>query len=158
MDEQSVSFGMRDAIRIDRAVNAVEQSITGRPTPRKQRLAITGGSGAPRIRFTILSTAFSEVLGQVGCDFVNARVNYISCDANGVEVGDEVRIFDPEYCHFGLPIDLLVGLCGTATMMDAAEFVRTRLYMPDCLYVLDGQDCLWMIDTLCCSEEEEILT
>jgi hypothetical protein len=85
-------------------------------------------------------------------------VNYISCKSTGVSVGDEIRIFDPEYCHFNLPIELLVGLCGTATQMDSAEFIASRYYMPDCLYVLDGQSCIWMIDTLCCAEEEEVAT
>lgn len=120
-----------------------------------------GGGGAARVRFTILSTAFSEVLGAIGCDFVTARVNYISCNSTDVAVGDEIRIFDPEYCHFNLPIELLVGLCGTATSMDAAEFIASRdaaYSLPECLYALDGQSCIWMIDTLCCAEEEEVAT
>lgn len=117
-----------------------------------------GGGGHSRVRFTILSTAFSEVLGAIGCDFVNARVNHISCKSTGVSVGDEIRIFDPELCHWNLPIELLVGLCGTATSMDAAEFIASRYYMPDCLYALDGQSCIWMVDTLCCAEEEQVAT
>ncbi len=116
-----------------------------------------GGVGHVRIRFTIESTSFAVGLGQTGCDFVNATVTYISCAGSGVAVGDEVHIFDPEYCHFNLPIEILVGLCGTATQMDSAAFLsRTSYGLADCTYELAGASCMWMIDTLCCAEEELI--
>jgi hypothetical protein len=115
-----------------------------------------GGSGSQRIRFTIQSTSFAIGLGALGCDFVLATVTHVSCNGTGVSVGDEVHIYDPEYCHFNLPIELLVGLCGTATLMDATAFQDGLYANADCLYELSGLSCIFMIDTLCCSEEETI--
>ena len=116
----------------------------------------SGGSGAPRIRFTILSTAFTVGEGALGCDHVIGLVNHVSCTGAGVSVGDEVKIYDPEYCHFNLPIELLVGLSGTATLMDSASYQEGLDYVVDCLAEIRADGCIWMIDTLCCSEEEYI--
>lgn len=125
-----------------------------------QYWAIPGGagsSGTPRIRFTILATSFSTGLGVLGCDYVTARVEHVSCGYTGVSVGDEVQIYDPEYCHFNLPIDLLVGLSGTATLMDSEYFQYGLSDVVDCLYeLLAMNSCIWMIDTLCCAEEETL--
>jgi len=115
-----------------------------------------GTGGAPRIRFTILSTAFTVGLGALGCDHVVARVDHVSCGGTGVAVGDEVNVYDPEYCHFNLPIELLVGLSGTATWMKSENYQPDLDYVLDCVYDLQVTGCMWMIDTLCCSEEEII--
>ena len=125
---------------------------------RQQRVVVTGGGGsaAPRVRFVIQSTVFSIGMGAIGCDFVNALVTHVSCGGAGVAVGDEIQIYDPEYCHFNLPIELLVGLCGTATLNDAAAYIDGLDGFEDCLTQLLGTRCMWMIDTLCCSEEETI--
>jgi hypothetical protein len=114
------------------------------------------GGGAPRIRFTILSTDFTVGNGALGCDHVVAVVTHVSCSGAGVEVDDEVRIYDPEYCHFNLPIELLIGLSGTATKMDASNYQPGLDYVLDCLYEIRTDGCIWMIDTLCCAEEEYI--
>jgi hypothetical protein len=116
----------------------------------------TGGGGAPRIRFTILSAAFTVGFGALGCDHVVVQVNHISCGGTGVSVGDEVNVYDPEYCHFNLPIELLVGLNGTATLMKSENYQTDVSYVVDCVEELRNGGCMWMIDTLCCSEEEII--
>jgi hypothetical protein len=116
----------------------------------------SGGSGAPRIRFTILSTAFTIGFGALGCDHVIVRVDHISCGGMGVQVGDEVKVYDPEYCHFNLPIELLIGLSGTATWMKSENYQPDLGYITDCVSELQTTGCMWMIDTLCCSEEEII--
>lgn len=117
----------------------------------------TGGTGgAPRIRFTILSTAFTVGFGALGCDHVVVRVDHISCGGTGVEIGDEVNVYDPEYCHFNLPIELLIGLSGTATWMKSENYQSDVGYVVDCVTDLQNAGCMWMIDTLCCSEEEII--
>ncbi len=115
-----------------------------------------GTSGAPTIRFTILSTAFTVGLGALGCDHVIVRVNHISCGGTGVAVGDEQEVYDPEYCHFNLPIELLVGLSGTATLMKSENYQEGLEYPLECVAELRAGKCMWMIDTLCCSEEEVI--
>jgi hypothetical protein len=115
-----------------------------------------GGSQTPRIRFTIVSTNFSVGLGALGCDLVVGLVNHVSCGYTGVRVGDEVNIYDPEYCHFNLPMELLVGLNGTATMMDSDYYQEGLESVLPCVRELVDAGCMWMIDTLCCSEEEMI--
>lgn len=115
-----------------------------------------GGSQTPRIRFTIVSANFSIGLGALGCDLVVGIVNHVSCGYTGVRVGDEVNIYDPEYCHFNLPIELLVGMNGTATMMDSDYYQEGLENVLPCVRELVDAGCMWMIDTLCCSEEEMI--
>lgn len=110
----------------------------------------------PRIRFTILSTSFSIGLGAIGCDSVVGLVNHVSCGGAGVNVGDEVNIYDPEYCYFNLPISLLVGLNGTATLMESDSYMAGMDSFADCLEGIRSSGCIWMIDTLCCAEEETL--
>lgn len=117
---------------------------------------MTVAKSAARIRFTILSASFSVGLGALGCDHVVAIVNHISCGGTGVNVGDEVLVYDPEYCHFNLPIPLLVGLSGQATMMSSANYQPGLEYLLDCVAETQAAGCIWMIDNLCCSEEEII--
>jgi hypothetical protein len=71
-------------------------------------------------------------------------------------VGDEVNVYDPEYCHFNLPIELLIGLSGTATRYKSENYQPDLDYVLDCLTDLRTAGCMWMIDTLCCAEEEII--
>jgi hypothetical protein len=110
----------------------------------------------PRIRFQILSCSFSIGLGVQGCDHVTAIVTHVSCGGAGVSVGDEVDVYDPEYCHFNLPVELLVGLSGTATYMDASNYLAGQEYIVDCVPDVQALGCIWMIDTLCCAEEETL--
>jgi len=120
------------------------------------RFSSVGGGGAPKIRFTILSTSFTVGLGALGCDHVVVRVDHVSCSGTGVAVGDEVNVYDPEYCHFNLPIELLIGLSGTATRYKSENYQPDLEYLLDCVAEVQTAGCMWMIDTLCCSEEEII--
>lgn len=116
----------------------------------------TGGSGAATIKFEVLS--YSSALGQGanGCDYVDAEVKYISCDYSGVAVGDTVRVWDPDYCYFNLPITLLDGLKGTAQLMDNAFEVYDVNDLVDCEYeVFVAGACRWMVTSVCCAEEYE---
>lgn len=113
-------------------------------------------SGAPRIRFQILSASFSIGLGVQGCDHVTAIVTHVSCGGAGVSVGDEVDIYDPEYCHFNLPVELLVGLSGSADYMDASSYLAGQEYLVDCVPEVQALGCIWMVDKLCCAEEETL--
>lgn len=115
-----------------------------------------GTSGPTKIRFTILSTSFTVGLGALGCDHVIALVNHVSCGANDVAVGDEVEVYDPEYCHFNLPIPLLVGLSGSATRMKSENYQEGLEYPFECAAELRAAKCMFMIDSLCCAEEELI--
>ena len=130
----------------------------GDTNPKKGQWEVVagGGGGAARIRFTILATDFTVGNGALGCDHVVAIVTHVSCGGAGVSVGDEVKIYDPEYCHFNLPIDLLVGLSGTATKMDSSSYQEGLDYILYCMQEIRDDGCIWMIDTLCCSEEEYI--
>ena len=83
-------------------------------------------------------------------------MDHVSCAGTGVAVGDEVNVYDPEYCHFNLPIELLIGLSGTATRYKSENYQPDLDYVLDCLTDLRTAGCMWMIDTLCCSEEEII--
>lgn len=120
------------------------------------RFAGGGGIGPPKIRFTILSTSFTVGFGALGCDHVIVLVNHVSCSATGVSVGDELDVYDPEYCHFNLPIELLVGLSGTATLMDASSYQEGLDYALECLEEIRAARCIWMVDNLFCAEEESI--
>mgnify|MGYP003634999481 CR=1 FL=1 len=114
----------------------------------------TGGSGNQTIKFVILGPSAAIGQGAIGCDYVTAEVTRIGCDASGVQIGDTVNIWDPDYCYLNMPLDLLVGLRGTAQSMqnnisaiDAAELV-------DCQYeVLAAGACRWEVTSLCCAEE-----
>jgi hypothetical protein len=125
---------------------------------RWEVMAAGGGNVAPRIRFTVLATDFTVGFGALGCDNIIVLVNHISCGGTGVAVGDEVRVHDPEYCHFNLPVELIVGLSGTATWMKSENYMDglEAFDIDNCITELRQARCMWMIDTLCCSEEETL--
>lgn len=150
-DERTYGFNRDDAESLLQGISNGENWFP-EIRPRGGR----GGSGPPRIRFTILSTSFTVGLGALGCDHVVALVNHVSCQSAGVTVGQEVDIYDPEYCHFNLPIELLVGLSGTATLMDADSYQEGLDYALECLEELREAGCIWMVDNLFCAEEELI--
>lgn len=182
VDDHGVAFSLNEAtvVLIDDGSAATAPTFGETCGPTEDRWAITtsgsglratgvsanrtmpvtsepaGSAGAPKMRFTILSTAFTVGLGALGCDHVIVRVDHVSCGATGVAVGDEKAVYDPEYCHFNLPIELLVGLSGTATLMKSENYQESLAYTLECVALLQELGCMWMIDTLCCSEEEII--
>lgn len=114
----------------------------------------SGGGGNEIIKFVILGP--SRAIGRqfIGCDFVDAQVTYIGCRLSGVEIGDEVRIWDPDYCYFNLPIDLLVGLRGTAQKFDNPVTAYDAENLIDCEYEIIAEGaCHWVVTSICCAEE-----
>ena len=133
------------------STTAVSQTWTGVTRTKSGRwLAINGGGsgGAASIRFQVLSAGpFLGLVPSDDCDFVVARVLGVSCSSSGVSVGDEVYVWDPSYCHFNLPLSILVGAKGTATSMvnDLDGVVTCLDYRPG--------SCRWVVHSLCCTEE-----
>jgi hypothetical protein len=121
-----------------------------------EKRGVWAAPSVPRIRFTILSTDFTIGLGALGCDHVIGLVNHVSCGGAGVSVGDEVSIYDPEYCYFNLPLSLLVGLNGTATLISSENYMAGMEDVVGCVDAVRNSGCIWMIDTLCCAEEETL--
>lgn len=110
----------------------------------------SGGAGGQSIRFEVI--AAGPFLGEEGtaghCNFVRARVLDVSCGGAGVEVDDEVLIWDPSGCHFNIPIEVLEGAHGTANRM------VTDISGVDCVYErLDQGRCWWVVIALCCTED-----
>lgn len=124
---------------------------------RQQRIVIAGGGrggGNEIIKFRILSASAAIGRGFNGCDFVRAEVTQIGCRLSGVEIGDEVNIWDPDFCYFNLPIDLLTGLRGTAQKFQNSITPYDADNLVDCEYdVLAEGPCLWVATSLCCAEE-----
>ena len=110
----------------------------------------SGGAGARVIRFQIL--AAGPYLGDMvsaECDSVRAEVLDVSCSGAGVNVGDEVTIWDPSRCHFNIPIEMLLGANGMAV-----EMVSDIEGVVDCYDALQEEGaCLWMVQSLCCTED-----
>ena len=107
----------------------------------------SAGGGAASIRFKVLSVGPSLGSQVDDCDYVVAEVLGVSCSSSNVSVGDEVYVWDPSYCHFNLPISVLVGARGTATSMtnDLNGVIA-------CLDARLGT-CRWVVHSLCCTEE-----
>ncbi len=108
-----------------------------------------GASGTQVIRFEIL--AAGPFLGDLAleCDSVVAEVTDISCAGAGVSVGDEVVVWDPDRCHFNVPLEVLIGAHGSASKM-----VNDTEYLTDCLYDLEAEGaCRWVTGPLCCVED-----
>ena len=61
-----------------------------------------GGGGGQRRRFELGPYLGDMVSAE--CDSVRAEVLDVSCSGAGVNVGDEVTIWDPSRCHFNMPI------------------------------------------------------
>lgn len=114
-----------------------------------------GGSGNGLVKFSVESA--SEAIGQgiIGCNFVVATVTYVGCaNSGGAAVGDEIVVFDPEYCYFNLPIDLITNLQGTAQQFQNPFTEYDDEVAEDCQYGLTSQgECIWVVTDVCCAEE-----
>ena len=115
------------------------------------------GGGGDVIHFKILSVSPAIGMNATGCDFVQGEVTQISCTGADVSIGDEVRIWDPVYCYFNMPIELLLGLHGVAHKMDNPIDPYDADLLTDCQYeVVAAGACRWIVSSLCCSEEYEL--
>lgn len=111
--------------------------------------AVGETGGVQTIRFKVL--AAGPFLGDLAieCDSVVAEVIDVSCSGAGVDVGDEVIIWDPSRCNFNIPLETLIGSHGWATKMINDTYGAT-----DCLYDLEAEGaCRWVVTTLCCVED-----
>lgn len=106
------------------------------------------GSGATRISFQVVAPG--PYLGQLSneCDYVTVEIIGISCNSSGYVVGQEVKVWDRFRCKFNLPIEVLSGAYGGATLMvnDGAS--------DDCADAIAEEGaCRFEVDWLCCTEE-----
>lgn len=141
---------------------------------RWEVLTGSGGGGSTTIRFQILSLGPFTSESSAYCLTVLAEVLDVSCNGSGVNIGDEVVIWDPDQCQFSIPAELLVGLRGSAIMMRWANAdtlgtgtgTGTNIPIPgrgggisQCVGDLGSGtgwvegECWWMVQTLCCGEE-----
>ena len=105
--------------------------------------------GQVAIQFEILSAGPFLGDDSLECDYVVAEVLHVSCQGTGVEVGDEVNVWDPSRCQFNIPIEVLIGSHGWAISV-----VNDTEDVVDCLYELAAEGaCRWVVQTLCCVEE-----
>jgi hypothetical protein len=114
------------------------------------RCVETVSTGAKLIRFEVV--AAGPFLGDVTpeCDFVTVEVLNVLCEGSGVSIGDEVRVWDPERCHFNIPIEVLIGAVGWAVKMVAPDLYEAF----ECQEQAEEDgDCRWEAQNLCCTEE-----
>lgn len=118
-------------------------------------LAAAGGNEI--IKFRILSTSPAIGRGFIGCDFVRAEVTLVGCRLSGVQIGDEVHVWDSDPCKFVIPANLLIGLRGTAQRFQNPFTEYDGGGLVDCEYaVLAEGACHWVVTDLCCAEEYTI--
>jgi hypothetical protein len=115
----------------------------------------TGSTGGGTIRFRVLSTGpfygTGESVSDAECVTVVGEILDVSCGLQGVSVGDEVIVWDPNGCWFNIPIENIENMYGTAMKM-----ARGGEYEDwSCFDSLDYQDpnCFWEVINLCCTEE-----
>lgn len=109
-----------------------------------------GGSGLAIIKFEVV--AAGPYLGDVTpeCDYVTAEVLNVTCAGSGVSISDEVRVWDPERCHFNIPIEVLVGAIGWAAKMTSPDPYAAFECLDD---AQEDATCRWEVQTLCCTEQ-----
>ena len=155
-DADAVLFGMRDAQRIDRAVNWVERQnvVTLGTTQRRQiytpQWNAGGNNTATRIRFQIVSAQPStfSVYGEVHSWDAGLTYAAVPGDLNTI-LGISpplgvVQICDPTGCFFDAPQDELFGREGFAiyqTGLDPSACSNQSGYPP---YTY------WEVISLCC--------
>ena len=107
-----------------------------------------GGGGAEIIYFRTLSFCYGLNLGQ-GCQCIESEVTRVLCSSSLLE-GDAVTIWDPDRCNFNIPTDQLLNRIGRATLFRTG-YDRGGAH---CVQTTDPGDCMWIVDFLCCAEEE----
>lgn len=106
-----------------------------------------GGIGVDVVDF-VITEWLPDISLTVGCEGVFANVTRASCGST-VQVGDEILVWDPDFCWLNLPTALLIGLGGRATWMARPS---TMGDVP-CEAAPPIGECMWVIDKLCCREE-----
>jgi len=121
-----------------------------------ERKVWTGGPGGEgSVRFIIIDVNATIGRGGIGCDVVSAQVTSVGCGTEGVEVGDIIDVYDFDFCHFNLPLQLLIGMTGTAHKMVNPYYNEDYAEdLSDCTQDVYNQgSCLWEVAKLCCAEQ-----
>ncbi len=133
MDDTPVTFGMRDARRIDRSVMFTEHYVEGRRTPAKQR-AFVGGDGGTTIMFELVTV---DCIDHVA----TATVIGYTCGAGSPAIGSTVELCDAMRCFLVGSPAVLPGRVGLAQQMTLDPSVA-------CSAVYDSDPCPWVITWL----------
>lgn len=111
------------------------------------------GGNTEIIKFTI--TQAGDAIGEnaTACDYVLATVTDVGCTTSENVIGDTgVKIFDDDLCFFNLPLNILIGLKGTAERFANPFFGNTDI--TDCIAETAAEGaCRWVVTGLCCGEE-----
>lgn len=116
----------------------------------------TGTGGSDLVRFKI--TDYNAQLGEnaIGCDHVIADIIGEPCN-RALSSGDSIKVYDPDFAYFNMPLDLLIGMYGYAVKMynPMIDDPIVEVDPVDC--VLDQYAegaCYWNVVSLSCAEEE----
>ena len=107
-----------------------------------------GGSGAEIIYFRTTGFCYGITVGK-GCNCLEAVVTRVLC-TSVVQVNDGIQVWDPDRCWFNIPSDLLIGRVGRATLFKRGFDLGGAF----CTETIVPPECMWIVDSLCCGEEE----
>lgn len=106
-----------------------------------------GGLGNEWVDFEVLEAGCPDfAAGQ--SQWVWGEVIRTSCESS-VSDGDEIKIFDPGECVFDIPVEILIGRRGRASLNRSTGFVDIIV----CAVSIETPDrCAWCADYLYCGE------
>ena len=110
-----------------------------------------GGGGAEIVYFRILYFCYGFD-ASMGCACYEAEVTRTLCTSS-VQIGDIITLRDPDRCWLNLPADLLFGRKGRATLFRTMDD-RGGTHCTGQLRSRPTEDCIWIVDNLCCVEED----
>lgn len=140
---------------------------------RRQFKPLPGGGGggtsalSGNIDFKILDVGQEIGKNATACDVVKAEVVNRSHTAPS-KIGDIVYIWDPDFCNFHIPPNLLIGKMGVAMTVEnpwalaVQEYIDTRNadVLSDCQKVFATENLpagwIWRVIKLCCTEEYQV--
>jgi len=117
-------------------------------TNREWRPLGGGGGGPEIVYFETVAFCYGINLG-AGCSCLEAVITRVPC-TSAYQVGDGITLWDPDRCYFNLPADLLLGMRGRAILMRTGD----DLGGAHCVQTPDIDECMWVVDGLCCREED----
>lgn len=144
-DSDPVNFTMGAARQVRESVRVTQRiAHNERGRERKWPIPEDGLSSG----FGVIDFEITDIIRGRGllCNAVEAIVLNVACGVTGVAVNDVITVWDDRLCRFQLPMNLLIGVQGTAIRMNTV----TTFY--------DGgaeqeTPCHWAVLTLCCVEE-----
>lgn len=144
---------------VDVGIDLVVYNVSDDSMPQDYLLAIrdkfgrwiaSSAAGTPTvqtIQFRITAAGPFAGTGIAECTSVVATVLEVTCSGAGVEVGDEIYVWDPRRSWFDIPMEILIGAVGTAVRMKTDTSF-------ECLDS-DSEEatCRWVCLVLSCTEE-----